>query len=421
MTGDSDIGGALRAAHARAQELLQQRRPADAEMIYARMRAVAPDQAWIAIEQGLVLLQGHDRMRTLRHFEEAARLFPDSEPAWQGLGKALYDVQRPEEAILAFSRAATLAKGPALARYHRGMARLMAGDFAAGWRDFENRLAVATFRHRHFDRPRWDGQSLGGRRLLVICEQGYGDVFQFVRYLPLIDERGGRVVFECPQDVTDLLAPSLPGVEIVPMTSRDAPSVPFDCYASLLSLPHLFGTTLESIPARVPYLSAPAPVRPDPADGLHVGVVWAGRATHPQDHQRSMHAEFLAPLATVNGAVLHSLQKDAGNWPTLSGLTPFLHPPPRKLERFSDTAAVLLGLDLVITVDTAVAHLAGALGRPVWLLLDYGNDWRWMLKREDTPWYPAMRLFRQKQPGDWPGVIAAVRAALEVRAAASAA
>ncbi len=421
MASDDHFGASLRAAHARAQELLQQRRLADAETVYARMRAVAPDQAWIAVEQGLVLLQGRDRVRTLKHFEETARLFPAAEASWQGLGKALYDVQRPDEAIKAFARAADLAKEPALARYHRGMARLLAGDFNAGWLDFESRLTVPTFQHRRFAQPRWNGAPLDGKRLLVISEQGYGDVFQFVRYLPLIDGRGGKVVFECPQDIMDLLAPSLPGVEIVPMTSRDAPPAPFDCYVSLLSLPHLFGTTLESIPVRVPYLTAPAPVRPDPADGLHVGVVWAGRATHPQDHQRSMHAEFLAPLATVNGAVLHSLQKDAGNWPTLSGLTPFLHPPAHKLERFSDTAAVLLGLDLLITVDTAVAHLAGALGRPVWLLLDYGNDWRWMLKREDTPWYPTMRLFRQKQPGDWPGVIAAVRAALEERAAASAA
>lgn len=418
MTGD-DIGGALRAAHARAQELLQQRRPADADMIYARMRAVAPDQPWIAIEQGLVLLQGRDRMRTLRHFEETARLFPDAEAAWQGLGKALYDVQRPEEAILAFSRAANLAKEPALARYHRGMARLMTGDLLTGWRDFENRLAVPAFQHRHFDRPRWNGKALDGQRLLVICEQGYGDVFQFVRYLPLLVERGAQVVLECPQDILDLLAPSLPGIEVVPLTSRDAPSVAFDCYAALLSLPYLLGTTLDTIPARVPYLAAAETVRPD-GDGLHVGVAWAGRATHPQDHQRSMHAELLAPLATVAGVTLHSLQKDAGNWPTLSGLTPFLKAPPRKLERFTDTAAVILGLDLVITIDTAVAHLAGALGRPVWLLLDYGNDWRWMLKREDTPWYPTMRLFRQKQPGDWTGVIAAVRAALEERTAQTA-
>jgi hypothetical protein len=409
VTIPGDAGSALRAAEAQARELLRQRRVGDALAIYDRLQAVAPDDPQLAVAHGLALLQAEDSSAALRHFERMVRRFPTLELAWQGLGKALCDLQRPAEAIEVFSRAATLAREPALALYHRGLARLLAGDFAQGWADFERRLDAPGLGHRTFAQPRWDGSPLAGRRLLVICEQGYGDVFQFARFLPLLRALDGAVTFECPADIAPLLAPLAGGLEIIPLAGREPPPVAFDCYAALLSLPHLLGVGVESFAASVPYLHAPAPPS-RPTDGaLRIGVAWAGRSTHPQDHQRSFDPELLAPLARIPRVLLYSMQKDPGSRPPLPGLTPFLRAPPRPLDNFFETAALIVALDLVICVDTAVAHLAGALGRPVWVALGYANDWRWMLKRTDSPWYPSMRLYRQPRPGAWSETVAAMR------------
>ena len=410
---------ALRDADQRATALLRTRRVAEALAIYERMCAVAPDQAWIAIQQGRALLLGDDSARARGHFEALTRRFPTLEVAWQGLGKALYDQHRCDAAVAAFTRAAELSDAPALALYHRGMAHLLAGNFSDGWRDYEQRFGVPALRPRNFERSRWDGTRLNGRRLLVVCEQGYGDVFQFIRYLPGLRAAGGTVVFECPGELRSLLEPLLDGIEVVPLTGFAAPATRFDCYASLLSLPYLTGTTLGNMPSLVPYLQAaplPPPGEGSPSPGgspcRRVGVRWAGSPTHPQDLHRSLHPELLAPLATVPGVILHSLQKHSTHWPALPGLDAFLAPPPLPLTDFMVTARTIMGLDLVITVDTSVAHLAGALGRPVWLLLSTDGEWRWLLERSDSPWYPTLRIFRQPRLGAWAALIDEVRAAL---------
>ena len=408
---------ALREADRRAEVLVRERRLAEALAIHERMACVAPDTAWVLVQLGRVLLLGDDAGRALAHFEALTRRFPQSEGAWQGLGKAYYDQHRCDDAVAAFTRAAELAAAPALALYHRGMARLLAGDFEAGWRDYEHRFAVPALRPRNFERARWDGSPLAGRRLLVVCEQGYGDVFQFIRTLPSLRALGGTVVFECPNELRALLAPLLEGIDVVPLTGMGPPDTPFDCYAPLMSLPHLTGMTLANLPREVPYLHA-APVEARaPAALLRVGVCWAGSPTHPQDLHRSMHPEFLAPLARVPGVTLVSLQKDTRHWPVLPGLGEFLHPPPIPLDDFMATARVIAGLDLTITVDSAVAHLAGALGRPVWLLLSRDGEWRWLLARADSPWYPGMRIYRQERLGAWDALIEEVRAALVLQVA----
>ena len=256
--------------------------------------------------------------------------------------------------------------------------------------------------------------------LLVICEQGYGDVFQAVRYLPMLQGAGGRVVFECPGDLADLLAPLVPAEDLVPLTGRAPPDAPFDVYAALLSLPGCLGTTRETIPAAVPYLVAdPALAAPfDDAlagPGFMVGLVWAGSPRHPDDRQRTMRLRGVAPLADVPGLRLFGLQvgEAAGESPPPGLAIEALGP---RLKSFGQSAAVIDRLDLVVTVDTSVAHLAGALAKPVWTLLPFAPDWRWLTGRDDSPWYPTMRLFRQETPGDWAGVMARVADALRTEA-----
>ena len=259
-----EVRRALREAQAEAERLARQRRLDEAVRLFDRLRAVAPDDPSVLLRQGGVLLLGDDSARAERHFAALTQAHPELEDAWQGLGKALYDQQRCDAAIAAFDRAAALSPGGARAVYHRGLARLLAGDFAAGWADYEHRLAVPEFRHRVFDRPRWDGSPLAGRRLLVIPEQGYGDVFQFARFLPRLRGLDGTVIFECPPELRAILAPVLEGLTIVPPRGRQAPDVGFDCYVSLLSLPLLLGLGPAEIGMDGPYLASP-PARAVPS------------------------------------------------------------------------------------------------------------------------------------------------------------
>ena len=395
---------ALQAAAQTAAALLAQRRVPDAVAVYTRMQAAAPDQPWIALALGAALLHGTDTLLALRHFEALTQRLPRLEGAWHGLGKAQFDLRSCDAAVAAFTEAARLNTAPARALYHRGMAQLLAGNFAEGWRDYEHRLAVPELLARAFAQPRWQGEPLAGRRLLVVCEQGYGDVFQFIRFLPLLRHRGGSVVFECPGELRELLAPLLDGIEMVALRGRGAPDTAFDCHVALLSLPHVMGLADEAAFGAPPYLNA-VPVTGLPSSFRRIGVCWAGSPTHPQDLHRSFAPEFLAPLARLPGVILVSLHKGRATPLALPGLDGFLTPPPLPLTDFMATARVIAGLDLVISVDTAVAHLAAAMGRPVWLLLPFAGEWRWRLARDTTAWYPTMRLFRQARLGDWSGVI----------------
>lgn len=342
----------------------------------------------------------------------------DIAAAYDGLGMAYFERLDLDQANAAFEKAIAVRPKWPVAHYHRGQTLLLGGHFAEGWEEYEWRLHIADFQHRHFNAPRWNGEALAGRTLLVICEQGYGDVFQFVRYVPALRDAGGRVLFECPGDLTGLLKPLVPADDLVALSGRGPPPVAFDTYVSLLSLPRCRGTNLESIPNAIPYLAAPrplaAPLCAELAEpGFKVGLVWAGSPSHPDDRQRSTTLAVFAPLGRIPGPRLFALQTGAAAAEaaappaglSIRTLTP-------GLESFAHTAAVIDRLDLVITVDTAVAHLAGALGKPVWTLLPFAPDWRWLTGREDSPWYPTMRLFRQNTPGDWSEVVERVVAAL---------
>ncbi len=397
-------GMTSRAPLEEARALLRAHRAEEAVRLLRRLAALAPDAPAIASLLGVALLQGQDSRPALAHFQAVTRRWPRVEEGWQGLGKALVDLYRPDEAVAAFTEAAGCSETPARALYHRGMAHLLAGRFAEGWADYEHRLQVPELRPRLLPAPLWDGAPLAGRRLLVVCEQGYGDVFQAIRFLPRLRALGGTVVFECPAELRALLAPVLAGCEVVPLRGLGPPDARFDAWLPLLSLPHRLGIALADLPGPMPYLQADPVAMPAGA----IGVCWAGNPRHPQDHQRSMDPEHLAPLARLPGVRLVSLQKDQAHRPPLPGFAKLLHPPPLPLADFAATARVIAGLDAVVTVDTAIAHLAGALGKPAFLLLHHAAEWRWLVGRADSPWYPALRLARQPEPGDWQGAVSQV-------------
>jgi hypothetical protein len=299
---------------------------------------------------------------------------------------------------------------------------LLKGDFERGLLHHEWRWHVRDLRMggRRMEKPAWRGEPLNGARILLHAEQGSGDTLQFLRYAPLVAARGGRVTIEVAAELKRL-AMSLKGVEQVIGLGEALPA--FDQHCPLLSLPLAFGTTMATIPGEIPYLAAPEPLlaewraRLAASAAPRVGLIWAGRPEHRRDRDRSIALAALAPLADT-GATFYSLQKgpaaaQAKGPP--AGMV--LHDLGAALGDFADTAAAMSALDLVITVDTSPAHLAGAIGKPVWLLLTHAPDWRWFLEREDSPWYPTARLFRQTTRGDWAPVIARVAAELRRLAA----
>lgn len=349
----------------------------------------------------------------------------DLEGARAMLGRVL--VQSPDHEI-ALDRLNTLAvlrkDWPGLrrdmerqrARYHGPEAEyvgshidLMFGDMPGGWERFEARLGIPgrAASQRVFPQPRWQGQAFPGQTLLLTWEQGYGDTLMFLRFVAMAKARGGRVVVEVQPALAEIAATCAGADEVV---AHGQPLPAFDFHASLLSLPALFGTRLDTIPADIPYLRVPGSV-PDregianalasAGDRVRIGICWAGNQNHPKDAKRSLAPVLLAPLGELPHVAWHSFQFEAAEEVALPGIVTLGN----LLKGFPNTACALAEMDLVITVDTVLAHLAGALGVPTFLLLSFIPDWRWMLGRDDTPWYPTMRLYRQRSPGNWGSVI----------------
>jgi hypothetical protein len=350
-------------------------------------------------------------------YRAAVQRDPEHASAWNNLGIALCDLGRYDEAQEAISRAIAAKPDHAAAHMQLGVLRLLRGDFLAGWSSYEWRWRTRPFLReaQRYTQPIWDGGPLEGKRILLHAEQGIGDAIQFLRYVPLVAGRGGEVVLEVPPALLPL-AKTLDGVgELIARGSETRVEV--DCRAPLMSLGRLFRTTIDSVPADVPYLRAPEDVPPPalpPAAGQRrVGLVWAGNPRHRTDARRSIPPGLFARLRAVSGIRFVSLQRDRPTAETaaLARSLPLDDAAPL-LTDFAATARIVEKLDLVIAADTAVAHLAGALGKPVWILLPHAPDWRWLLDRPDSPWYPTARLFRQSVPGGWPAVIAAVERAL---------
>jgi hypothetical protein len=287
-------------------------------------------------------------------------------------------------------------------RTHRATALLLAGDLEAGFQQYEWRLGYT--KEPHPDTPRWRGEDIAGKTLLIVSEQGFGDVIQFIRYAPLIAARGVKVIVAVLPALVRLLQ-SLPGVAGV--TALDARGVypHHDVHCMVLSLPHLCGTTLATVPNAVPYLAPPADAvarwrQRLAGPAFKVGVAWAGNPAHWNDRNRSMPLDALAPLAALEGVALYALQKGPRLADTLGFPGP-IEPIGAEFDDFAETAAALLSLDLVVSVDSAVTHLAGALARVCVTLLPDAGEWRWLLERGDSPWYPTMVLLRQPTEGDW--------------------
>ena len=311
------------------------------------------------------------------------------------------------------------------AHLNRSLTWLCNGDFARGWAEYEWRLKVKPFKHKTTPGPRWDGSPLNGKTLLITSEQGLGDSLHFIRYAPLAKERGATVVFDCPTPLTSLIA-TCPGVDRAAAKGEKAT---YDFHIPLLSLPGLLGVPPDAATAPIPYF------RPDPErvehwrnelaniPGLRVGIAWQGSKVHKGDRLRSVPLTRFAPLAAVPGVSLLSIQKGAGSEQLTDGSANdmgVIDLGSKIAPEMADAAALMMNLDLVVAVDTAVVHLAGALGRPVWVAIPSAPDWRWMRKREDTPWYPTMRLFRQSARGEWDGVFGRLAAALSAAARAKA-
>ncbi|WP_448192961.1 tetratricopeptide repeat protein [Azospirillum sp. sgz301742] len=348
-------------------------------------------------------------------------LAPGNADARANLAATHFAQGRLAQAVTTFRTALAVWPSHVSARYGLSLAYLKAGDLKRGWDLFETRWETGQQSRHPFRGPQWQGEDLDGRTILLHFEQGLGDTLQFVRYAPLVAQRGGRVLL-LVQPALKRLAAGLPGVAGVYAPGDAIP--PFDVHCPLMSLPRLFGTTLGSIPAGVPYLHAdPAAVarwagRLPPADGrLRVGLVWAGDArphqplAHATDRRRSLSVDQLAPLFAVEGVTFVSLQFGERRAELTNAPGP-IHDPMGEVSDFADTAALVATLDLVITVDTSMCHLVGALGKPVWVLSRFDGCWRWLTKRDDSPWYPTMRLFRQGAPGAWGPVIDAAASTL---------
>ncbi len=350
-------------------------------------------------------------------YRKAVELKPNFSEALNNLGNALRAQKQLDEAVASYHRALELRPDDPEAHYNLAMALLARGDMPAGWEEHEWRWKTPQLApsRRDFAKPQCRGEAADGRTLLIHAEQGLGDTLQFCRYAPLAAAKGLRVILEAPKPLIRLLG-SLPGVDR--LVAQGEPLPKFDLHCPMLSMPLALGTTITTIPNDVPYLCADAAqvavwwtrLAALGNRGPRIGLVWAG---NPRKHliaaaalgrQRSVDPARLEPLFELPGVQFFSLQKDGLAAPAHFPLTDFMS----EMGDFADTAALITNLDLIISVDTAAAHLGSALGKPVWLLNCFDPCWRWFVGRRDSPWYPGLRLYRQPRPGDWDSVVAEV-------------
>lgn len=392
--------------HARAAELL------------TRAAQISPQTWQLHYNLGRALGMIDRYADEIAAYQRAIALKPDSVEAHVNLGVALRDMHRFDDALKLFKKAVSLNPNDANARTNRAQTNLLLGVFEYGWREYEWRWRDGGQQHPFGANP-WLGDTpVAGKTVLVHAEQGFGDTLQFVRYIDALAAQGARIVLRVQDALLPLLA-AYPGIAQAIGEHEAVP--PFDLHCPLMSLPLALAKTVRQIPANIPYLQA------DPARAAQwrqwletqakrrprIGIAWSGRPTHLNDRNRSMRLDDWRPLLAAD-ATFVSLQKEVrdADRETLRQIAKVLDVS-EQLGNFADTAALIAELDLVICVDTSVAHLAGALGKPVWVLLPFTPDWRWQLNRADSPWYPTMRLFRQTTRGDWGSVLDSARMALD--------
>lgn len=394
-------------------------RPRDAIVHYDHILSVDPAFAGVHNNYGNALQALDEPERAIAYYEGALALDPSYVDVHSNIGHALHALNRHQEALGRFRQALAIDPDHCDANWNEALTRLAVGDYAQGWRKYEWRWRNRSLglSQGDFKEPLWLGEEdLNGRTILLHAEQGMGDTLQFARYVPMVAALGARVVLQVQAPLAALLG-RLPGVAAI--RARGEPLPPFDCHCPLMSLPLAFGTRLDTIPNQLPYLQAPEAKRAfwrrllTIARGPRVGLVWSGNPAHKNDRNRSISLETLERVLDSSDCRFFALQKELrpGDAERLAA-HPNLVSLGDRLEDFTDTAAIISELDLVVTVDTSIAHLAGALGKPVWILVAFAADWRWLHGRDDSPWYPSARLFRQTAIGDWDGVVDRLAAAI---------
>ncbi|MBD2437888.1 tetratricopeptide repeat protein [Nostoc sp. FACHB-110] len=397
----SNLGIALK-----QQGLLQ-----EAIQHYQEAIALQPNAAQFHYNLALVFQQQGNLATAQNYYRQATIIQPNYALAYNNLGLVSLQLGEIEAALSYYQTAIELQPNFAEAHQNLAEALLLIGDFDRGFAEYEWRWRVfAPEQLPNFTTPAWDGSALKGKTILLYAEQGLGDTFQFIRYADLVRDQGGRVIVACLAAQVELIK-TVPGVEEVFALDEELPE--FHTQAPLMSLPYLLGTTVETIPASIPYISAPSShnfrLAAAPDTKLKIGIVWAGNPDNRHNIRRTSGLLPFIPLFKLPDVEFYSLQvgkssQDLAQLPTdikIQDLSSYLH-------NFSDTAAAIAQLDIVLTIDTSVAHLAGALGKPTWVVLPFIPDWRWLLHRDNSPWYPTMQLFRQEVAGDWAGVFAKV-------------
>jgi len=386
---------------------------------YKKAITLKPDNAKAHSNLGTALKKQCKLEEAVKSHHRAIALKPDYAEAYNNLGITLQSLNQLDEALASYNRAIELKPDYADARFNRSLMSLLRGNFKDGWQEFEWRLRIKGRTPKTYQKPLWDGSPLNGKTILVHTEQGLGDNIQFVRFLPMIQAQGGRVIFECLPALVHLLK-NCEGIDkIIERTSTCVNTVQFDFQAPLLSLPGIFNITLDNMPSQRPYIMPHPTLKMKWRNRLGVndksfkiGLVWASNPENKEIYlKKSCKLNDFKALSEISGLSFYSLQK---------GPSPAeVHNPHKGMEiinldqnDIADTAAQIVNLDLVISIDTSVAHLAGAIGKPVWTLLPFVPDWRWLLERNDSPWYPSMRLFRQTRLYDWDGVFEQVKKAL---------
>ncbi len=398
------------AHHVRGNALLKLKLPQPALTSLDKAIALEPSLAGAHRSRGIALLALNRPEEALASCERALALMPDFAEAHETAGNAELTRRCFDEALARYDKAISLDPHLARAHWNKSLCLLQMGRLEEGFREYEWRKKLRQPAGlRSYDQPLWSGEeNIAGKTLFIYSEQGRGDTIQFYRYAKMAAARGARIVLSVQDSLVNVLKETNPAIRIVP--SNETPA-DFDYHVPLLSLPLAFRTTLATIPAEQSYISANQGMRAAWSDRLgpkirpRIGVVWSGAKTHVNDQNRSIALERLVPLfdADADWICLQTelTAKDVGLLRRLVRISYFGD----EVKDFADTAALIDLMDLVVTVDTSVAHLAGAMGKPVWILLPYNSDWRWLLDRDDSPWYPSTRLYRQQQMGDWAPVI----------------
>jgi tetratricopeptide (TPR) repeat protein len=382
---------------------------------YGKALAIKPDYADAHYNLGVTLQELDLLDAAVKSYEQALAIKPDYTEAHSNLGITHRDLGHLGTAINCYKKALAISPDHAVAKWNLSLSQLVTGNFKEGWKNYESRLKKKDFKQeRHYSQPLWGSSSLVGKTLFLYPEQGIGDMIQFIRYVKVLSTKTTKIIVECPKSLHQLFS-TIPEINVL-VTKGDA--LPhFDYHVPLLSLPKILKTTIKTIPVDIPYLflekNNERPVNTQPR-ALNIGIVWAGNSAHNNDKNRSVDLSFFSAIMNIHNTQFYSLQVgDRRDDLNQEDFASHIIDAGKHLGHYAETATVINQLNLIITVDTSVAHLAGAMGKPVWVLLPFASDWRWLLERYDSPWYPTMRLFRQQSRGDWESVFNEVHKALE--------